>query len=155
MPGTLRIARALPSLIGQHPAASAWVGTIRPSFAQVQGEQRADQAEAERSAREEAGPKKPTRTTISAKARASSIGRNSVEVKRRELAKPPVLNGDARHRGIVGAQGERRDEEFDVFRAGKRSETFAQALVGRHAAADREPLELGLMQGLARLGSQH
>ena len=67
---------------------------------------------------------------------ASAERRPRVEVERGELAAPPLLDGQGRHRRVVGTQPQGRDEELGPLLPGHLFERRAQTAIGRHAAAD-------------------
>ena len=74
-----------------------------------------------------------------------------VQVRRGELPRPPLLDRQGRHRRVVRAQAQRRDEQLRPLLRAHRLQRRPQRLVRRHAAADRQPLQPGLPQRLLAL----
>src|ERR1017187_6435413 len=81
--------------------------------------------------------------------------RHGVEIERCEYLPAPLLDGDGRHRGVVGTQNHRRDEQFDDVSPCPGFQSVAQGEIGRDAAADGKPVFVGLAQRLPALGDQH
>lgn len=63
--------------------------------------------------------------------------------------------GDCGHRGVVGAELQRSDAQFDPFLTGHDGELFAERLICGHAAANGQSLSVLLTHGQAAFFHEH
>src|SRR4051794_9383835 len=91
---------------------------------------------------ESSRPRRSSRPDVSLPERPSGSTRGAdeaggdVEVEFRHLPRDEFRQGDPGHRGVVGAETQRGDEQLDAQVPGHHGDLVAKPGVGRHAAAD-------------------